>query len=119
MWHFHAGKKHVLHRSSSLGQCYVRLARSRHALHVCQHATMRTHVPHPTLPPPPVLASPQLHSRFVKMWAKRILAMPEQALVPLNERDSLLASKFEVRGGKWGGGHRHAHDGWGWGRVGF
>lgn len=37
----------------------------------------------------------EIHSRFVKMWAKRVLAAPEQALVPLKERDSLLASKFE------------------------
>lgn len=36
-----------------------------------------------------------LHARFVKMWAKRIVASPEQALVPLKERDALLASKFE------------------------
>lgn len=37
----------------------------------------------------------ELHTRFVKMWAKRVLAMPEQALIPLKERDALLASKFE------------------------
>lgn len=42
---------------------------------------------------------PQIHARFVKMWAKRVLAMPEQALVPLKERDGLLASKFEVGAG--------------------
>lgn len=39
----------------------------------------------------------KLHARFLGMWARRIMATPEQALVPLNERDQLLASKFEVR----------------------
>lgn len=38
----------------------------------------------------------QVHARWVKLWAKRILATPEQALVPLKERDHLLASKHEV-----------------------
>lgn len=37
----------------------------------------------------------QVHARWVKLWAKRILATPEQALVPLKERDQLLASKHE------------------------
>eukprot|EP00775_Hariotina_reticulata_P010525 gene10525-10685_t len=36
----------------------------------------------------------QVHARWVKLWAKRIMAQPEQALVPLKERDALLASKF-------------------------
>jgi hypothetical protein len=40
----------------------------------------------------------QVHSRWLKLWAKRILATPEQALVPLKERDALLASRHEVRG---------------------
>lgn len=39
----------------------------------------------------------QVHARWVKLWAKRILATPEQALVPLKERDALLASRHEVR----------------------
>jgi hypothetical protein len=39
----------------------------------------------------------KLHARFLGMWARRIMATPEQALVPLRERDHLLASKFEVR----------------------
>jgi hypothetical protein len=39
----------------------------------------------------------QVHSRWLKLWAKRILATPEQALVPLKERDALLASRHEVR----------------------
>jgi hypothetical protein len=38
-----------------------------------------------------------VHTRWLKLWAKRIMAQPEQALVPLKERDALLASKFEVR----------------------
>lgn len=37
----------------------------------------------------------KLHARFLGMWARRIMATPEQALVPLRERDHLLASKFE------------------------
>jgi hypothetical protein len=37
----------------------------------------------------------QVHARWVKLWAKRILATPEQALVPLKERDQMLASKHE------------------------
>eukprot|EP00877_Chromochloris_zofingiensis_P014847 jgi/Chrzof1/9616/Cz04g09240.t1 len=36
-----------------------------------------------------------IHKRYVSLWAQRILTMPEQALVPLKERDHLLASKFE------------------------
>lgn len=41
----------------------------------------------------------QVHARWVKLWAKRILATPEQALVPLKERDQMLASKHEVSPG--------------------
>jgi hypothetical protein len=37
----------------------------------------------------------EVHGRFLRMWARRLLATPEQALVPLRERDALLASKFE------------------------
>jgi hypothetical protein len=37
----------------------------------------------------------EVHGRFLRMWARRLLATPEQALVPLKERDALLASKFE------------------------
>lgn len=35
-----------------------------------------------------------VNNRWVKMWAKVIFTTPEQALVPLKERDHLLASKF-------------------------
>jgi hypothetical protein len=41
---------------------------------------------------------PQVHSRWLNLWARRIMASPEQALVPLKERDALLASKHEVSG---------------------
>jgi hypothetical protein len=44
----------------------------------------------------------QVHGRWLKLWAKRILATPEQALVPLKERDALLASRHEVRRGRQG-----------------
>jgi len=37
----------------------------------------------------------EVHSRFLNMWARRVFVTPEQALVPLKERDALLASKFE------------------------
>jgi hypothetical protein len=37
----------------------------------------------------------EVHGRFLRMWARRLLATPEQALVPLKERDNLLASCFE------------------------
>lgn len=37
----------------------------------------------------------EVHARWLKMWAKRILAQPEQAIVPLKERDALLASAYE------------------------
>jgi len=38
----------------------------------------------------------QVHARWVNLWARRVMASPEQALVPLKERDALLASKHEV-----------------------
>ncbi len=65
------------------------------------HTFTRTFTSHPRTtsePPPP---QKKIHGRFVKLWAKRVLAMPEQALVPLKERDALLASKFEVRVCLW------------------
>lgn len=37
----------------------------------------------------------QVHARWVNLWARRVMASPEQALVPLKERDALLASKHE------------------------
>lgn len=46
----------------------------------------------------------QVHSRWLNLWARRIMASPEQALVPLKERDALLASKHEVRGRQSGAG---------------
>lgn len=45
----------------------------------------------------PVFAPGQIHARWVNLWARRVMASPEQALVPLKERDALLASKHEVR----------------------
>lgn len=45
-----------------------------------------------------IVCLPQVHSRWLNLWARRIMASPEQALVPLKERDALLASKHEVRG---------------------
>lgn len=39
----------------------------------------------------------EVHSRYVKMWAKKLLVSPEVAAVPLKEVDGQLASKFEVR----------------------
>jgi hypothetical protein len=51
----------------------------------------------------------ELHARYVKLWAKRVLAMPEQALVPKRERDALLASKFEVRAAAWISARRLRH----------
>ncbi|KAF8072650.1 hypothetical protein HT031_000310 [Scenedesmus sp. PABB004] len=44
-----------------------------------------------------------VHARWVKLWAKRVLSTPEQALVPLKERDALLASKHEDVGTKYDG----------------
>jgi len=37
----------------------------------------------------------QVHARWLNLWARRVMAAPEQALVPLKERDALLASKHE------------------------
>lgn len=37
----------------------------------------------------------QVHSRWLKMWAKKLLISPEVAVVPLKEVDYQLASKFE------------------------
>lgn len=34
-----------------------------------------------------------VHAKWVRMWAKRVFVNPEQAVVPLKERDALLASK--------------------------
>ena len=45
----------------------------------------------------------EVHGRFLRMWARRLLATPEQALVPLRERDALLASKFEDVSPKYNG----------------
>jgi hypothetical protein len=50
---------------------------------------------HHTTTTPPRLA--QVHARWVALWSRRIMAAPEQALVPLKERDALLASKHAVR----------------------
>ena len=38
----------------------------------------------------------QVHERYVKMWAKKVLVSPEVAAVPLKDVDGQLASKFEV-----------------------
>lgn len=43
-----------------------------------------------------------VHTRWVKMWAKRVFAAPEQALVPVKERDALLASSFAVSSSRHG-----------------
>nr|6RD4_1 Chain 1, ATP synthase associated protein ASA1 [Polytomella sp. Pringsheim 198.80]6RD5_1 Chain 1, ATP synthase associated protein ASA1 [Polytomella sp. Pringsheim 198.80]6RD7_1 Chain 1, ATP synthase associated protein ASA1 [Polytomella sp. Pringsheim 198.80]6RD8_1 Chain 1, ATP synthase associated protein ASA1 [Polytomella sp. Pringsheim 198.80]6RD9_1 Chain 1, ATP synthase associated protein ASA1 [Polytomella sp. Pringsheim 198.80]6RDA_1 Chain 1, ATP synthase associated protein ASA1 [Polytome len=37
----------------------------------------------------------EVHERLLKLWAKRLLVSPELAIVPLNEFDAQLASKFE------------------------
>ena len=39
----------------------------------------------------------QVHDRYLKLWAKKVLVSPESAVVPLKEVDYQLASKFEVR----------------------
>ena len=39
----------------------------------------------------------QVHERYLKLWAKKVLVSPESAVVPLNQVDYQLASKFEVR----------------------
>ncbi|PNH08830.1 hypothetical protein TSOC_004580 [Tetrabaena socialis] len=38
----------------------------------------------------------EVHARYVKMWAKKVLVSPELAAVPLKEVDGQLASKFEI-----------------------
>ncbi|PNW81045.1 hypothetical protein CHLRE_07g340350v5 [Chlamydomonas reinhardtii] len=38
----------------------------------------------------------QVHERYVKMWAKKVLVSPEVAAVPLKDVDGQLASKFEL-----------------------
>lgn len=58
----------------------------------------------------PCYCAVQVHTRWLNLWARRIMASPEQALVPLKERDALLASKHEVRDGHArtpAGGNRH------------
>ena len=42
----------------------------------------------------------QVHERYLKLWAKKVVVSPESAVVPLKEVDYQLASKFEVG---WGG----------------
>lgn len=37
----------------------------------------------------------QVHERYVKMWAKKLMVTPEIAAVPLKDVDAQLASKFE------------------------
>lgn len=37
----------------------------------------------------------QVHQRYLKLWAKKLLVSPELAAVPLKEVDAQLASKFE------------------------
>lgn len=37
----------------------------------------------------------QVHDRYLKLWAKKVLVCPEQAVVPLREVDYQLASKFD------------------------
>ncbi len=39
----------------------------------------------------------EVHERYVKYWAKKVLVSPEIAAVPLKLVDAQLASKFEVR----------------------
>ncbi|EFJ47258.1 mitochondrial F1F0 ATP synthase associated protein [Volvox carteri f. nagariensis] len=38
----------------------------------------------------------EVHDRYVKMWAKKLLVSPEVAAVPLKDVDGQLASKFEL-----------------------
>jgi hypothetical protein len=42
----------------------------------------------------------EVHDRYVKYWAKKLIVSPELAAVPLKEVDAQLASKFEV-GKEW------------------
>lgn len=37
----------------------------------------------------------EVHARWLKLWAKQLGTTPEQALIPLKERDALIASNFE------------------------
>jgi hypothetical protein len=37
----------------------------------------------------------QVHERYLKLWAKKVLVSPESAVVPLKEVDYQLASKFD------------------------
>lgn len=37
----------------------------------------------------------EVQDRFMKLWAKKLLVAPEQAVVPLKDVDAQLASKFE------------------------
>lgn len=39
----------------------------------------------------------EVHDRYLKTWAKKLIVAPEVAAVPLKEVDAQLASKFEVR----------------------
>lgn len=43
----------------------------------------------------------QVHSRWLKLWAKKLLISPETAVVPLKEVDYQLASKFEAMSSKY------------------
>lgn len=50
--------------------------------------------------PPPTHApasrhSRQVHERFLKLWAKKVVVSPESAVVPLKDVDAQLASKFD------------------------
>ncbi len=38
----------------------------------------------------------EVHDRYVKHWAKKVLVSPELAAVPIKDIDAQLASKFEV-----------------------
>ena len=48
----------------------------------------------------------QVHERYLKLWAKKVLVSPESAVVPLKQVDYQLASKFEVRASGFSGFHR-------------
>lgn len=38
----------------------------------------------------------EVHDRYLKFWAKKVLVSPEVAVVPLKQVDYQLASRFEV-----------------------
>ncbi|KAG1681525.1 hypothetical protein FOA52_014031 [Chlamydomonas sp. UWO 241] len=38
----------------------------------------------------------EVHDRYLKLWAKKVLVAPETAVVPLKNVDAQLASKFEL-----------------------